>query len=688
MSDNGGHVGAPDPALPKSATVPGSRVSTLRVPAFLNSMPRWLLKTPCGLRGFLLSMLRSPSVPLRDATSTASASTWPMPVPYPEVFRKPRASEQDSLWQKRLICLQVVLLDWFVLGKPAVAPPGLALGAKLTARQWSAVSVMRHVSFDGNFPEFIDADLMGRGAAKIESFEDAIASFHRAFLNDGLQVSQYFGGGLTKPDIDFPFDQLTCGRIVGRMPKMNVSPAKEIEADRIDLPAPPKFNPVPLLDDQTAYVYQHPIQASISLPVLDAGPVVHVRATRDNKLRLLRKLALSGRLQPLHCQEVRTGHLSGLFAVPVAVPKNQTKDRLILDARPANQADVALNRWCKSMASASILSDLSLEDHQVLAASGEDLRDFFYQFKVSKERTLRNALADPLTLEEAKQVFDQDMIGFDEPVYCGLATLAMGDQNACEFAQCSHLSLMLRSGVLTEDEMLSLQGDIPRGPICVGVIIDDLVLLEKLLMSDLAALREGRLRTAADDKVEAALAGYNAQGLEVNLKKEFRNDMLARFWGIELDGHKGIVRGSTLRMWPLAVITLRVAMLGFSSVTLLEAIAGSWVSLFAVRRRFLCSMNIIFEAIGISDQALIIKLSPELKSELWGLALLGPLAACNLRAKHTSLPQQMLPTGGLLPCERVLLCRSCVRPVAAAFARASGPSSCLQTRLGSVHMSC
>lgn len=93
--------------------------------------------------------------------------------------------------------------------------------------------------------------------------------------------------------------------------------------------------------------------------------------------------------------------------------------------------------WRKSVASASALVYIVLQPDQALASSGEDLRDFFYQFRVGQQRVRRNALADPLTLAEAQYVFSDSLEGFSTPVYCGLATLAMGDQNACEFAQCS-----------------------------------------------------------------------------------------------------------------------------------------------------------------------------------------------------------------------------------------------------------
>ena len=632
MNRPDGRSDATDPALQQDATVPGSRASLVKVSAVANSLPRWLLQSHCGLRSFLLSILHYPACSHRAAPPSQSRSTWPMPVPYPEAFRSgANQVERHSLWKKRLTSLQVVLLDWFSLGRPDVAPSSLRLGTRLTARQWTAVEVLRHLAWDGNTPEAVDAEFMGRGAAKMESFEDAIEALHRALAHVDSEQSRYFGLNVTKPESVFDSSSLTCGTIVASVSKVNVSPAKDIQADRVEFPPPPGFNPVPLLDPDTRAVYERPIQTGRASQFDLSPPVVHIRATRENKLELLRKLRRTGRLQPLHKDSVRMAHLSGLFAVP----KSLTRDRLILDARPANQADAALNYWCKTMASAAVLPDIVLQDDECLAASGEDLRDFFYQFQVAEERTRRNALADPLSLADARYVFGDDAIPSDweAPIFCGLSTLAMGDQNACEFAQCSHLAMMLDAGVLTVSEMLSMQGDVPRDRLGVGIVIDDLVLLEKLLLSSLASDGTVTCKTTADDRLDKALNAYTSRKLEVNLKKEFRNQLTARFWGIELDGKKGLLRGSSLRMWPLIVISTRVAMLGLCTVSLLEALAGSWVSLFSVRRRMLCAMNHIFEVLAIPQQNAVLRLSHDMISELWSLVLLGPLAVANLRAQ-------------------------------------------------------
>ena len=116
----------------------------------------------------------------------------------------------------------------------------------------------------------------------------------------------------------------------------------------------------------------------------------------------------------------------------------------------------------------------------------------------------------------------------------------MGDQNACEFAQCAHLALMLRAGVVEPHEMLSMQGDMPRGLMSVGVITDDLVLPEKMLYKDFPGVESGLRRTLSDERLDKALQAYAACKLEVNLKK--RNSgtkQMPDFGALSLTAKKG-----------------------------------------------------------------------------------------------------------------------------------------------------
>ncbi len=95
----------------------------------------------------------------------------------------------------------------------------------------------------------------------------------------------------------------------------------------------------------------------------------------------------------------------------------------------------------------------------------------------------------------------------------------------------------------------------------------------------------------ASERIKAAISGYEENKLEANIKKSFFNETASRFWGGEVDGVAGLVRASSLRAWPLVVITMKIAMLGFSSVKLLETLAGAWIAVLTMRRRMFCILD-------------------------------------------------------------------------------------------------
>ena len=124
-------------------------------------------------------------------------------------------------------------------------------------------------------------------------------------------------------------------------------------------------------------------------------------ATKRNKLELYRLLATTGRLGILDRGEVRTGIASGLFSVV----KDLGRDRLILDGRGANVYEKPLSYWTKGLAAFDKVCESYVPRGEVLRASGRNLRDFLYQFKVSRERTDRNCLAGSLTKDDLEFVF-------------------------------------------------------------------------------------------------------------------------------------------------------------------------------------------------------------------------------------------------------------------------------------------
>ena len=603
---------------------PCSGPSTVRIPAFLNSLPRWLLKIQCGFQGFLRSILRSHG--RSDVPTSKSSSTWPMPLPYPEVFCSGSQSAVADAHRKRLVCLQVALLDWFVLGRPSAARNDLALGLKLTARQWTAVKMLLELSMDGNTPEFIEAADMGRSAAKNQDHEAMLECLGRAAAMG--HVFDYGGSNVSRPDF-FDDEWFRCGSLVGRSTRGDNAKAKSLVADRITVPECPRFDPLPHFDRRTAARYLYPLsQGRRPDDVMEPVPNVQIRASADERLRLFKKLAMAGMLQPVLEDSFYAGFENGMFAVN----KDADRDRLVLDSRASNLLDLGQSLWSRAMAAASSVALLYLADDAVLLSSGEDLKDYFYQFQVNQERTSRNILKGSLSKDEFMEVFGYaPPSGSNAPYYVGLSTLAMGDICAVEYAQCSHTSICLKFKVFSVDEMITLRGTIPRGLLQAGIIVDDLVILEHVMREQYL---HGNLdATQGKQRTANARKAYDKFNLPHNPKKGFVNEPFSRFWGIELDGLKGTLRASSLRLWPTALITLRVCSLGLATVGLLEALAGTWVFLLGIKRRLFSAMEIIFEPLGIPDQKAVVRLSPDIKSELISFILLGPLAVVNLRAK-------------------------------------------------------
>ena len=75
-----------------------------------------------------------------------------------------------------------------------------------------------------------------------------------------------------------------------------------IVADRIVLPDGPLFHPQSFIDSRTAGFFNRPLDfASSPQPGVDSPPPVKILANPAERLKLLQKLAASGRLQPLPC---------------------------------------------------------------------------------------------------------------------------------------------------------------------------------------------------------------------------------------------------------------------------------------------------------------------------------------------------------------------------------------------------
>ena len=267
------------------AKSPGETASTVRVAAFLNSLPRWTLKLRSSFGTFLHSMLMPKAVKFRS-TSRGDSLLWPMPLPFPEVFGwKDKTSHDvpDAEW-KRLVSMQVGLLSWFALGQPSAAPEDLKIGSRLRAGQWRAVKNLLFLCRDGNTPQFVDASMMGRAAAKFENSEEALGALARAATALHVESHAYFNSKVQKPTSTFerPF---RCGLPSGFLKKGLLPTAKPLISERLNFPGPPRFDPCKFFDDATVKRYMHPLDcAQDHLDFEGEVPSVKIFADRYNMI--------------------------------------------------------------------------------------------------------------------------------------------------------------------------------------------------------------------------------------------------------------------------------------------------------------------------------------------------------------------------------------------------------------------
>eukprot|EP00435_Cladocopium_sp_Y103_P024002 s4132_g5.t2 len=592
-------------------------------------MLRLLAKHSDNLSGFLQTFLSNEPRPREEVISLGPL--WPIPLPYPEVFGRQPAF--GASWRKRRLSVQVLVMNWLYLGRPGVCPAVLWLGRKLTPRQWQRIRLLEELSEDANSCFEVDAHLMARSAIKTEAAADQLDALHRALEFCSSTSAAPYGRATSSATFargkndgeELSSVQGLFGRFEGDAEVGQLVVAQPIQADRIHFVGSPEFDPLPFFDDATARAYAAPLECSHGVDGVKP-PKVSVHAGRIERNKLFQKMADGNRLVPVDPDVVRPGLTSGLFCVP----KDLERDRLILDSRPPNIVEPGLSSWTSTMSSATCLSGLELAPDECLIMSGRDIRDFFYQFKVTKQRSQRNVLAGLLAPEDLEFVFRRP---FSKPAFVGLNTLAMGDVNSCEYAQGSHLCLIMDCEGAAWHELMMSHRPFPRGLLSVGVVIDDLVCLEKVLKSNMSCSGFAGV-SECDRRMSRIMDKYAAVKLPTNDKKAFDNAVQGSFWGVQLDGMKGLVRPNESRLWPLVLVTVRVAALGVATIGLLRSLAGSYISIFTLRRRLLAVMNHIFDAIGASERdSQVVRLSGALRDELFAMLALSTLAVVNLRAR-------------------------------------------------------
>eukprot|EP00438_Fugacium_kawagutii_P002455 Skav235883 [mRNA] locus=scaffold5594:7902:12776:+ [translate_table: standard] len=619
-----GSVKAPRPDDDAGLHVPGAKATSVEVSQLWGALPRIVLKSGTSLASFLRSFLGNQPWKHRGT----AFPLWPIAAPYPASFlgaEVGRSREELSL--RKAVNLAILALSWLHLGRPHRCPGSLSLTSTLSSKQWEVVARVEQHLREVQEVGVVDAAQMGRSAAKVEGLENMLGKLHSQA--EVLLGERYIAGAPVSLGSS-PGPSSRSGTIVGQLRGGSVIVAKEIQTERLSLPhSPPSFDPTELLPPKHRRVFRNPLSHADPVdPDVDVVPKVRVHAKPEEVELLLRRLDATGRLHLAAREDIRDTLVCGAFALV----KDALTDRLILDARPPNSKEVTLDEWCKTLASPFTLALKELEPHQVLYFSGTDLKDYYHAFKVSTARARRNVLAVKVPHKFAKQLTCHHP-GLVEHthLYPCLSALAMGDNQAVEIGQLSHIQLGLVARAFSPYELIAVHGRAPRGPIAAGIVIDDVVLAEcaEPGMSPETLESVQRLNRLCEE--------YAQRGLLAHPKKTFRAQHKAEFWGCAVDGVTGHLRAAPRRLIPLMELTVQAAKLGYASVGLLETLSGAWISILQVRRRMLCLLQVLYECQRGRQQEDIIRLPMEAIEELYVLALLGPLAVVEMRAP--SMPE-------------------------------------------------
>ena len=511
--------------------IPGSSVNDINPRAVFLQLIREFFRKGTGLCSFATSSMRKTFVSYQGANKCRNSPhhVWPMPMPYPAACSLDPGTVGDTDLKKIVTNLLVISFNYLDLGRPTRAPDDCLGGNRLNEAQWE--QVLRLESFLDAWFEIgiLTAETMGRTAGKVEDLERLLSNL-RVWKHDH-KISDEVGKRRSTE----------CGTFKG--PK--ISTFKQVEASRLQFRGRPEFDPKPYLDSTTRAIYENPFKHSVS-PEQFEGEVPHVKVhcSRSERIKLYELLDSSGRIQLFRPEQVRSKYTSGVFAVL----KSLSLDRLILDSRPHNLLESPPGKFIRTLGAADTVCRLHLEPGEWLYTSTNDIRDFYHLFRVGEQRACRNALVGTVSPGEVKHFKSfRDSFRGEAKLYAGLSCLAMGDTQAVEIAQTCHVGLLFQSGLLHEQNMLCMGVPAPREQTCTGVVIDDHVCLSierrgpdsvKFAPTDGAIL--------ADTAQEI----YKGVNLIPHEAKAVRDSLHGEFWGLQVDGVCGLVRGSLKRGIP------------------------------------------------------------------------------------------------------------------------------------------
>ena len=605
------------------ALAPGEGASTVHASRIWNDLFDLLTKIKSRLAAAFHSARTKPS-----EVKAPSGKVWPCPLPFPEMHRRKANRRQCDAPRKLALNFVVLVMNLFHNGQTHFARAVPGLGTALNFEQWSFVKKMTPLIDQWNSEPPVTSEVMGRSAAKVESVETLLGHLEEAVSPLAADLKGYLGKATSGLQTSWGH-QGNPGSVVGQLSSQLEHVAKGLQPERLKFWKVPSFDAAPFLDEENRSRFLEPYSHMLSFDAgLPAPPRVRVRMAEKDKVRFLKLLDATDRLAFAAESEIKVGYENGAFAVP----KDGARDRMVLDARPPNLLEEAERRWIKSLGSVSQLLHFFIPAGHKLVMHAEDLREFYHAFRISRQRELRNSFkmrVKPSQVRDLKAFSEK--LWQHETVVPLLATMAMGDLNAVAMAQTAHLGVLLQRTPLVLDDFITLKQRPQRSSWFAGLMIDDLILAE--VLPNEAKNDSGE----CSELMRSIHEAYADVGLPRHEGKSVQCASSCSFWGVTVSGEEGWARPNLSRAVPLTFLLLEVCRLGHASVGLLEVLAGSLVSIFSLKRRFMSSLEEIYAAQRGRSRDSIVQISGRLKDELLSCIALTALSHIDFRVEPSDL---------------------------------------------------
>ena len=405
--------------------------------------------------------------------------------------------------------------------------------------------------------------------------------------------------------------------------------AKKVIADRIKWSLPPSFDPRPFFSDRLArLVYDDPNALKLKESSWPRIPRAQVHCSRAELLQLATKWDQHKALRLVPCKAVPFHETVGCFAVS----KDSSFDRFIINPVVANSRTQGLSKFTKLLTPGSLLALGHLpSDNHFFRFCCDDLSEMYYTFVVTPSRAERNCLGMPFSPWELEKFSIFDPLVHNQPCYLALATLAMGDCHAVEFAQQSHFHVLSSIGCsMRPHEYAAYRRPFPRTA-CV-----ELLSIDDHLTSQLCSRDELQAKTSLRDSqvFEGSDRAYPVVGLVQHPKKRQRNITTGTFLGADVDGLSGLISAPRHRVGVLMRITTAIARKGSCSASLLSSILGLWVHILMFRRPALAILQSVFVDARRTPRDTVYQLERDSVNELFSLCALAPLLQTDWRVGY------------------------------------------------------